>query len=195
MVCPKCGASIDDDSNFCSACGTPVSMGQDGLKNDFSQQEIAEAGISSVPVEIIGHSKPQATKSRSKKALFIVVIALVVIIVGVVLFQINKGPNFKKLYDEYCRSIWSDIGSDGSYLSIDTHPFDEDDNGLAYPDAYNAIKKINAALNLPESLINDMGTTTSADGKQSESFDKINVIVTWKYHPDKGLEVTYKKLK
>lgn len=97
------------------------------------------------------------------------------------------------MYNEYCLALWAEVGSDGSYLSVDTNPFDEDDNGLAYEEAYTAIENINDALGLPKSLINDMGRTSSADGKQIETFDSI--IVTWKYHPDKGLEVTYKKAK
>ena len=103
----------------------------------------------------------------------------------------NSGPNFPKLYTEYCNPIWASVGSDGSYLSIDTNPYDEDDNGLAYPAAYTAIKSVNSALGLPASLSNDMGETTGADGRQSQDFDNINV--SWKYHPDRGLEVTYRK--
>ena len=100
----------------------------------------------------------------------------------------------EKLYDEYCTSIWADVGSDGSYLSIDTNPYDKDDDGLAYPAAYTAIKEVNKALGLPESVVSEMGETTSADGKQTETFEEQGVTVSWKYHPDKGLEVTYKKI-
>lgn len=103
---------------------------------------------------------------------------------------VKSGPDFKALYNEYCNSIWADYGSDGSYLSIDTNPYDWDDEGLAYPEAYTAIASVNDALGLPSSLLNDMGQTSGADGKQSETFE--DVTVTWKYHPDKGLEVTYK---
>lgn len=103
---------------------------------------------------------------------------------------VTTGPDFEALYNEYCEYTWADYGSDGSYLSIDTNPFDWDDDGLAYPAAYTAISNINDALGLPSSLLNDMGETTGADGKQSETFG--DITVTWKYHPDKGLEVTYK---
>ena len=103
---------------------------------------------------------------------------------------VKSGPDFKALYNKYCKSTWADYGSDGSYLSIDTNPYDWDDDGLAYPEAYTAIKNVVAALGLPNSLINDMGETTSLDGKQSETYG--DVTVTWKYHPDKGLEVTFK---
>lgn len=35
-----------------------------------------------------------------------------------------------------------------------------------------------------------MGHTSSADGKQTEDYD--DVTVSWKYHPDYGMEVTFK---
>ena len=87
------------------------------------------------------------------------------------------------------------MGSDGSYLYIDTNPQDKDDSGLAYPEAAEAIKNINDALGIPESVINEMGQTTFIDGKQTETFEKQKVSISWRYHPDKGLEVTYTKLK
>ena len=104
----------------------------------------------------------------------------------------KAGPDLKGLYSFYCESKWADYGLDGSYLSIDTNPDDRDDDGLAYPDAYYAIEKINNALGLPSSLINDMAKTSASQGKQSETFDSVGVTVSWTYHPDKGLEVTYK---
>lgn len=103
---------------------------------------------------------------------------------------VKDGPDFKALYNQYCESTWADYGSDGSYLSIDTNPYNEEDEPLAYPEAYNAIVDINEALGLPDSLLENMGHTSSADGKQTETYDE--VTVTWKYHPDKGLEVTYR---
>lgn len=102
----------------------------------------------------------------------------------------SAGPDFAALYEEYCNSIWATVGADGSYLSIDTNPFDEDDNGLAYYEAYLAVEDVNKALGLPDSLLEEMGTVTGADGKQTEVFD--DVTVSYKYHPDNGLEVTYK---
>jgi predicted nucleic acid-binding Zn ribbon protein len=100
------------------------------------------------------------------------------------------GPDFLGLFDEYCDSTWASVGSDGSYLSIDTNPDDEDDTGIAYWEAYLAIESVNEALGLPEYLSEDMSSTTSLMGRQSQDFD--DVTVSWTYHPDHGLEVTYK---
>ena len=40
---------------------------------------------------------------------------------------IPAGPDLQAIYDEYCTSSFAEIASDGSYLSVDTNPFDKDD--------------------------------------------------------------------
>ena len=40
-----------------------------------------------------------------------------------------------------------------------------------------------------------MGETSSADGKQVRTYEDLGLEVSWRYHPDRGLEVTYSKLK
>ena len=102
---------------------------------------------------------------------------------------VKVGPDFQKIFDDIgLDTSFATVASDGSYLSVDTNPDDEED----YMDygAYLSLFLINAELGLPESLMEDMGHTSSNDGKQTEVFE--NVTVTWKYHPDRGLEVTYK---
>ena len=99
--------------------------------------------------------------------------------------------DFQKIYDTVCSPLWASVGSDGSYLTIDTNPFDEEDTGVAYSEAYDAIEVINEELGLPESLMEQMGATTGLMGRQSASYD--NVDVSWSYHPDTGLVVTYSK--
>lgn len=180
-VCGKCGAELQDGQEFCPKCGQKVGL-------------VVDTGVSSAINQF--NAVVQKTNTKKKKTPIIIAIAAVAVIIAIVIAVSgggSKGPNFKKIYDEYCSSIWADVGSDGSYLSIDTNPYDNDDDGLAYPAAYSAIEEVNKALGLPDSLISDMGSTTGTDGKQSETFSEQGVTVTWKYHPDKGLEVTYKK--
>ena len=82
------------------------------------------------------------------------------------------------------------MGSDGSYLKADTNVYDLDD--FSNSDIWYSIKEMNKKLGLPESLNSDMGGTTWSMGKQRQTFDAVGVEVTWTYHPDKGMEVTYK---
>ncbi len=102
---------------------------------------------------------------------------------------VKSGPDFQAIFEKCgLDSSYATLASDGSYLSIDTNPKDKDD----YNDyvAYVSLYLINDELGLPDSLMEDIGHTSSLDGKQTEEFE--NVTVTWKYHPDKGLEITYK---
>ena len=99
-------------------------------------------------------------------------------------------PDFKKLYDELSSTWGWTLGSDYSYLSADTNSYNSDDY-TNYAVLY-AIEDMNEKMGLPDSLYNDMLQTTWSMGKQSETYENVGVTVTWTYHPDKGLEVTYK---
>lgn len=104
----------------------------------------------------------------------------------------EKGPDFKKLYDEIESDVkygW-EVGSDGSYLMADTNVYDLDDYSNSA--IWYSIKDMNKKLGLPNSLDNDMAQTTWSMGRQNQTFEDAGVTVTWTYHPDKGMEVTYK---
>lgn len=100
---------------------------------------------------------------------------------------VKDGPDFQAVYDEYCESDFANVASDGSYLTIDTNP-DNIDDYTNYT-AYYTIMSVNEALGLPESLMEKMNRTRAMDGTQSEEFEDIEV--SWTYHPDNGLCVTY----
>lgn len=102
---------------------------------------------------------------------------------------VSAGPDLQGIYNEYCTASFAEVASDGSYLTVDTNPFDIDDH-TDY-EAYQAIVSINEALGLPESVLNRMVQTRSMDGIQSYSTDDLDI--TWTYHPDRGLEVNYSK--
>lgn len=102
----------------------------------------------------------------------------------------KKAINLSALYDALSSTYGWTLGSDGSYLSADTNVYDLDDyfsSSIA-----TSIKNMNKSLGLPDSLWNDMLQTTWSMGKQQETYEDIGIKVTWTYHPDKGLEVTYK---
>ncbi len=96
-------------------------------------------------------------------------------------------PDLSSIYTLYCSPGYASLASDGSYLTIDTKPYDS-----YYADedkALQSIISVNSALNLPDSLIQKMSKTRALDGVQSEQYDQLEV--SWSYHPDNGLEVLY----
>ncbi len=109
----------------------------------------------------------------------------------------NSSSQHISFYDIYndcnCASPWATWGVD--YISIDTNPYDYDSDSSSSTKymyvALAAIKSINTKLGLPTYLYNEMMSTRALDGRQSYSGDKVNV--SWRYHPDSGLEVTYSK--
>lgn len=103
-------------------------------------------------------------------------------------------PNFKEMYASYDSKDWCDIASDGSYMKVDTNPddYDSDDIWLYYEtfmDADEFIESVNSALGFSAALTEKMSTTTWSMGRQTQEND--NYVVSWTYHPDKGLEVMY----
>ena len=102
--------------------------------------------------------------------------------------------SFYTVYNECsCSYPWAEVGTD--YLSIDTNPYDYDSDSSSSTTyaskALSAIRSINRKLSLPSYLYNEMLETRALDGRQSYSGTKVNV--SWRYHPDSGLEVRYTK--
>lgn len=94
---------------------------------------------------------------------------------------------YKNLSDLYS------VGTDYSYIEVDSNPDNKDLDQIE--ELVNVtlieiiIQCINEQLNLPESVLNQMKSTTALQGRQSYSNDE--VTVSWTYHPDNGLEVMY----
>ena len=96
---------------------------------------------------------------------------------------------------------WVTRGSDGSYMKIDTNPYDEDFDDLSYPkqvtfwdtqqDSIDAIEYCNKELGFTEAVFERMLETTSLMGLQTAESSRYTV--SWTYHPDNGLEVMYEK--
>lgn len=102
--------------------------------------------------------------------------------------------SFYTVYNECsCSYPWAEFGAD--YLSIDTNPYNYDSDSLfstTYSSkALSAIRSANSKLSLPSYLYDEMLETRALDGRQSYSGTKVNV--SWRYHPDSGLEVRYTK--
>lgn len=99
----------------------------------------------------------------------------------------------KKAYDNVYSNYSSysacfEIGSDNSYISVDTNPYDIDDYyNRNYMDV---LKSMNKELGLPDYIYEAMLTTNSLQGKQTETAN--GITVTWSYHPDRGLQAIYR---
>ena len=102
--------------------------------------------------------------------------------------------NLTELYETYCntKKFTSKLGSDGSYISIDTNPYNVE-NGLGdNPYAVKAVRQLNEAMNLPAYLNDEINNTNSLMGRREETFEDIGIKVVWSYHPNNGLEITYR---
>lgn len=151
------------------------------------------ATLSENSIETDNTPKKKLTK---KKISIIGAIAAVVVIVIVVALIPSK---FDKVKNE-CVDIAGTISSGKGYFTIDTYPDiyeDMDDTMVAIllptaqKNALKAIKYANEELGFNGSLYSKMTETSALMGRQSEENDKYKV--SWTYHPNNGLVVTYEK--
>ncbi len=97
--------------------------------------------------------------------------------------------NFAKKYASIAGESWCTIASDGSYMKIDTNPYDiKNSQNQA---ANSQIKVVLQDLGFSGSIYEEMKNTSALMGRQSASTDKYSV--SWTYHPDRGLEVLFSK--
>lgn len=204
-VCKKCGAPLGDGQAFCPKCGTPKAeekkniCGKCGAELQEGQefcpkcgQKVGlavDAGVSSAINQFnAGVNKTNAKKKKTPLIIGIVAGIAVIAVVLIIALGGGKRVNLNDVYEKYCDGkSWADVASDGTFLSIDDNPLDIDD--FYSEEADDAIQAINKELGFSDSLWNKMCTTTANDGRQTDSNDK--VTVSWKYHPNRGLSVTY----
>lgn len=94
---------------------------------------------------------------------------------------------YDTLYKEFGLNSCYTLGSDKSYLQVDTNPYDIDDY-------YNAtyleiLKSAITALKLPDYIYQRMLKTTAMQGRQEVTAN--GITVSWTYHPNKGLEAMF----
>lgn len=156
-------------------------------------EETTPAAEETAEVVIEETAKPKPNK---KKLAIIAAAAVVVIVIAIILMVPSK---FKRVRNE-CVQIAGRITGSGDYFMIDTYP-DEYENmddmmvALLAPgaqeDALEAIKYANEELGFNGSVYSKMMQTSALMGRQSEETNKYKV--SWTYHPNDGLEVTYEK--
>ncbi len=163
--------------------------------NETQEQPVTENSIpaeDTAPVENVeAVAKP---KSKKKKIAIIGVIAIVAIAVAI--FCPSKFERVKTK----CVHIAGQVTGSGDYFMIDTYPdhyknMDDLVVSIMLPDtqenALEAIRYANEELGFNGSVYSNMLRTSALMGRQSAENDKYRV--SWTYHPDDGLEVTYEK--
>lgn len=103
--------------------------------------------------------------------------------------------NFEKIYEKSSASYFQDnlyveIGDDGSYMFIDSNPFDLSSVGFSVI-AETGIEDIHSLMGVPDSVLVEMEQTNALSGRQT--YEGSWFTISWTYHPDKGLEILYEK--
>ena len=161
-------------------------------QNTVDESVSAENGAAVESAE----EKDTTPKFTKKKLLIIGGIIIAVIAIALVIFIPSK---FKRVKNE-CVQIAGSISGGKDYFTIDTCPdvYDHMDPTVkamllpgAQENALEAIKYANEAFGFNGSVYSQMINTSALMGRQSAENNKYKV--SWTYHPDDGLEVTYEK--
>ena len=152
--------------------------------------------VSKIPEGQAAETSP-GKKKLSKKTLLVIVGAVVLLaLIAAILFIPSKFERVKR----ECVQIAGQISSGKDYFTIDTYPDSYKNMSAAMKSALlqstqeNALKAIqyaNREFGFPDSVYSQMLRTSALMGRQSEENSKYKV--SWFYHPDEGLEVTYSK--
>jgi hypothetical protein len=165
-------------------------------QQEQTAQNVTPAGMTSentVPMDVPVAAKPKMSK---QKLAIIAAAAVAVIAIALIIFIPSK---FERVKNE-CVHIAGMVTGSGDYFTIDTIPdaYDNMDATVkalllprAQENALEAIKYANEELGFNGSVYSQMMKTSALMGRQSEENSKYKV--TWTYHPDEGLEVTYSK--
>ena len=138
--------------------------------------------------------------NMSKKKLIILGSIAIFVIVAVIITLLCIPSRFERVKNE-ALNIAGQISHRGDdNFTIDTYPYEDTNLNSAVisalaPDsqrkALEAIQYVNEELGFNGAVYNRMMETNALMGRQSEENDKYRV--SWTYHPDEGLEVTYEK--
>ena len=107
-------------------------------------------------------------------------VGIAAVVVGVIVTR-DDGPTRMERAAEAVDSPYVELADDGHTLIVDSEG--EDSPGADIADVYIVL----AALDAPESVIAQMGSTRALDGTRDATWD--GMTATWTYHPDDGLDV------
>lgn len=174
-ICGKCGAELQDGQAFCPNCGQKAGLSVD-------------AGVSSA-IDQFNAGVQKTNDAKKKKPLTVWIAAALAVVALIFIFGSGgKKKDFNKMYSDIRHESWCTIASDGTWMKLDTNPYDLDDSFNST--AWHKIKSVLNDLDFPSSVMEEMNETTALMGKQHASTN--NYEVSWSYHPDKGLEAMFK---
>ncbi len=138
---------------------------------------------------------PQRKLSKKKLGVIGAAVAIAAIVIVVLLIP----SKFDRVKDE-CVHIAGSLSSGKNYFTLETIPdtwdnMDPTVRAFMLPShqegVLEAVRYANKELGFPGSVYSDMMNTSALMGRQVEENDKYKV--SWTYHPDDGLTVTYTK--
>jgi len=129
----------------------------------------------------------QTTKGIKVKKTKIVAAGIVLIIGALGLTGCaGKFDTFQKAYDKCGAPQGITVSDEGKTITL---------NGMGEDDYYGAdlydVVCVIEAIKTPSYIISNMETTNSLMGRQTATFEDIEV--SWSYHPDNGLDIVYHK--
>lgn len=168
--CASCGSEIHEEAIVCPVCGA---------SQQVNSQETA-TGI-----------KKFIKRFKTDKKLWVISAGALIVIIALA-FIIFYPTKLERVQDE-CLHIAGIIGTEKNGFSIDTKPYPNESANTSslQTRALQAIKHANEELGFDSSVYTRMINTTFLMGRQTAENDKYKV--SWTYHPDDGLEVTYQK--
>ena len=203
--CPQCGQKVGVilDPNVSSAIDAfnanlqptaPTKM------NIFALLALIFGAVGVIPIlnflflpiaiifAIIGLVRCKYTKKGLVIASSIIVAISLVISLCWMLPAMFGSEDFNDMYSSIESESWCTIASDGSWMELDTNPYDIDD--YYNSTALYKIKAVNSELGFSSAVYEEMLETRAIDGRQSATAGRYTV--SWTYHPDRGMEVMYK---
>lgn len=124
---------------------------------------------------------PAVQKRRSRRWILAAVVGIAAFVVVGAIVTRDDGPTRMERAAEAVDSPYIDLGDDGHTLILDSEGADSPGADIA--DVYIVL----AALDAPESVVAQMGSTRALDGTRDATWD--GMTATWTYHPDDGLDV------
>lgn len=130
----------------------------------------------------------RSSRLKGRKPLLIAgaSIAAIAVVVALVM-SLNQSSPFESAHEACGSPLWAALGDDGDTLVLDMEG--NESAGMSLEDTVCILNE----LNVPQSVIARMDSTRALDGVQTGEWDEI--VASWSYHPDDGLDVILERAK